>query len=215
MCGVSAILCPVVTDLAPIFRMTAIQAHRGPDDFGHMLKPASGGPRFIRTQATQPSESHGRVALGHRRLVVIDTSVNGRQPMSDASGKFWISFNGEIYNYIELRRELVREGALFRTDSDTEVALVAYRHWGTACFARFSGMWGLAIWDDWRGCLVLSRDRFGIKPLHYAIVNGSLFVGSEIKAILEGALFLAPAGCRPREELRRPWRDSGGGGDLL
>ena len=171
MCGVSAILCPAVTDLAPIFRMTAIQAHRGPDDFGHMLKSASGAPRFIRNSTAQPSATQGRVALGHRRLTVIDRSVKGRQPMSDGSGKFWIAFNGEIYNYIELRRELAREGALFRTDSDTEVALVAYQHWGAACFGRFSGMWGIAIWDDRRGCLVLSRDRFGIKPLHLSLIH--------------------------------------------
>jgi asparagine synthase (glutamine-hydrolysing) len=121
------------------------------------------------------------IALGHRRLAILDLSEAGAQPMASPSKQHWMVFNGEIYNYIELRQILQSAGHQFTTSTDTEVALAAYAEWGTGCFERFNGMWALAIVDFHRGVLVLSRDRLGIKPLHVATLNGALFFASEIK----------------------------------
>ena len=104
------------------------------------------------------------VFIGHRRLTILDLSQNASQPMADSSGRYWITFNGEIYNFLELRREL---GGYFRTESDTEVILEAYKKWGPQCQLRFNGMWSFAIWDSWERKLFISRYRFGVKPLYY------------------------------------------------
>ena len=147
MCGVSGFWGPA--DRALLEAMTAAQLHRGPDDFG-----------FLETDAA---------SLGFRRLSIIDL-VTGAQPMSTADGLVHISYNGEVYNYRELRAELEALSHEFRTTCDTEVVLHAYAEWGTDCFRRFNGMWGLAILDQ-RGeqpRIVLARDHFGIKPMYYA-----------------------------------------------
>ena len=120
------------------------------------------------------------VGFGHRRLSIIDLD-SGAQPMSDASGN-WVTYNGEIYNYLELRDELGRE--TFRTTSDTEVLLAAYRRWGADCVDHFRGMFAFALWDEARGVLFCARDRFGIKPFHYASIGGVLHFASEAKALL-------------------------------
>jgi asparagine synthase (glutamine-hydrolysing) len=147
-------------------RMTATLRHRGPDDDGvHLSGPAG---------------------LGHTRLSIIDLSPNGHQPMISRDGRVAVIFNGEIYNFLDLRRELEQDGITFRSRSDTEVILEAYRRWGPAAFSRLHGMFALAIWDAARGELHAARDRFGIKPFYYTIWPSGLAFGSEIKAILAG-----------------------------
>src|SRR5882672_5876542 len=144
--------------------------HRGPDDEGAWLS------------------LDGRVALGHRRLSIIDLSAAGRQPMVDLSGQLQITFNGEIYNYQDVRRDLEARGHTFRTATDTEVILEAYREWDLACLTRLNGMFGLALFDEPRKRLLLARDRAGEKPLFYRTDGRSLAFASELKA-----LFVDPA----------------------
>jgi len=137
--------------------------HRGPDGAGNYTC------------------SH--ISLGHRRLAIIDL-VTGNQPMISSDKRFAITFNGEVYNYIELREELKALGRRFRTTSDTEVLLQAFEQWGPSCTARLNGMWAFAIWDDKEKKLFLSRDRFGIKPLYYAMKDDKFLFASEPKALL-------------------------------
>lgn len=145
-------------------KMTDAMIHRGPDAEGQWIDEY--------------------IALGHRRLSIIDLEAKSNQPLVSHDGKYVITFNGEIYNYIELKRELVGKGAVFRTDSDTEVVIEAYRAYGEECFNQFNGMWSLALYDMEEQKVILSRDRFGIKPA-YTVDNEDVFVfASEIKAIL-------------------------------
>lgn len=149
-----------------------ILAHRGPDGEGYY------------------DDSSVGLGFGHRRLAILDRSEAGTQPMAYANGRYWITFNGEIYNFIELRRELEQFGYAFRTDSDTEVVLAAFDRWGADCQTRFNGMWAFAIWDThfaiWdthEKRLFLSRDRFGVKPLlYYVSPSGRFAFASELKA---------------------------------
>jgi asparagine synthase (glutamine-hydrolysing) len=145
--------------------MTSVIAHRGPDADGFHV---------------------GRgIGLGHRRLSIIDL-VSGSQPLANEDGSIWVVFNGEIYNFEELRDELVARGHVFRTKSDTEVIVHGYEEWGDRAVERFRGMFAFAIWDEPRRRLLLARDRVGVKPLYYAALDGEGVVfGSEIKAILE------------------------------
>ncbi len=145
-------------------RMTGVLAHRGPDGEGFHLD--------------------GFIGLGHRRLAIIDLST-GAQPMGSEDGAIWITYNGEVYNYRELRRELLARGFTFRSTSDTEVILRAYEAWGVDLLPRLRGMFAFAIWDKRRRQILLARDRVGIKPLVYAWDGASLRFASEIKAILE------------------------------
>ena len=149
----------------PVERMIGAIAHRGPDECG-----------LYRDD---------RVALGHARLAIIDVAT-GQQPMSDASGERWLVFNGEIFNYVELRAELIAAGHRFRTESDTEVILEAWEAWGEAAFARFNGQFAIALWDARRERLVLARDRLGVRPLHLCEHDGRLWFASEVKAIFAG-----------------------------
>ncbi len=166
MCGIAGILqCDGAVAGAGLLRdMTTAIAHRGPDGDGFF--------------------SEGPVGLGHRRLAIIDL-VSGDQPMSSSDGSVVLIFNGEIYNFRELRRELEARGAAFRTSSDTEVVLQAYETWGVDCLARLRGMFAFALWDKSRRRLFLARDRVGIKPLVYAWDGRRLLFASEIKALLE------------------------------
>ncbi|HEV2263952.1 MAG TPA: asparagine synthase (glutamine-hydrolyzing) [Stellaceae bacterium] len=151
----------------PRFRaFTAALAHRGPD---------GQGTEFF---------SSSRLHLGHRRLSIIDVSERGHQPMSYAEGRYWLTYNGEVYNYLELREELRGLGHRFKSDTDSEVILAAFAQWGPACQLRFNGMWAIAIWDAKEKTLFLSRDRFGIKPLHYMYSGGTFAFASELKAFL-------------------------------
>jgi asparagine synthase (glutamine-hydrolysing) len=146
-------------------------AHRGPDGEGIWERPGAKPPFTV---------------LGHRRLAIIDLSDAAAQPMSSDDGELWITYNGEIYNYIELMMELEAKGYRFRSHSDTEVILKAYEEWGEACLARFNGMFAFAIWDQRKRELFAARDRFGEKPLHYVWDprRGFFAFASEIKALL-------------------------------
>jgi len=125
----------------------------------------------------------GDATLGHARLSVIDVSVEAHQPMADADGTLWLVFNGEIYNYRELRNELAAAGYRFRTQSDSEVILAAWRIWGESCFARFNGMFAFALWDERARKLILARDRLGKKPLFYRIDDEHVSFASELPAL--------------------------------
>lgn len=143
-------------------------AHRGPDGSGWVEFASSAGP----------------VALGHRRLAIIDVSDAGLQPMPDPSGRYQLVFNGELYNYLELRNELKAKGEVFHTDSDSEVLLRSYVVWGEACLDRFLGMFAFLIWDDRDKRLFAARDRFGIKPLYFAANANGVAFASEIKQLI-------------------------------
>lgn len=184
MCGIGGIL----TTRAEHFPRGAVAAmnlalkHRGPDDHGFLLWDGNGEPQRKRDMALG---DRTRFALVHRRLSIIDLSQAGWQPMTSHDGRFDIIFNGEIYNYVELRSELERKGITFRSASDTEVLLAAWALWGEDALQRLTGMYAIAV-VDWRARrLSLVRDCFGIKPLYYAQWNGGLAFASEAKALLQ------------------------------
>ncbi len=165
MCGLVGQYHPERIDPAALNRAVALLRHRGPDDEG----------RF----------ATANVAFGFRRLAILDLSPAGHQPMQSRDGAVTVMHNGEVYNFLELREELQRRGHTFTSASDTEVILAAYLQWGDGCFARFNGMWAMAIWDERTKTLVLSRDRFGEKPLYWHDApDGRILFASEIKAIL-------------------------------
>src|SRR5262245_46719477 len=162
-------------DGAPVVRqdvehMTGTMVHRGPDDHGYHVE--------------------GPLGLGFRRLSIIDLA-GGHQPMSDAEETVWVVFNGEIYNFRELRDELEGRGHRFRTSSDTEAIVHGYKEWGTGVFDRLNGMFGLAIWDVQQRRLVVARDAMGIKLIYYAIRDGRVWFGSEMRPVV------AALGARP------------------
>src|SRR3954463_7216314 len=149
--------------------MADCMTHRGPDDSGVW------------------ESADGAVALSHRRLSIIDLSPLGRNPMTWDDGRLWITFNGEIYNFLELRQELEAAGCRFRSHTDTEVILAAYDRWGIDCVQRFAGMFAFAIWDAPKRRLGLGRDRVGKKPLYYSEAGGTLRFASELKALAADA----------------------------
>src|SRR5687767_1963446 len=146
-----------------VHRMCDVIRHRGPDDEGIHVEPG--------------------VGLGMRRLSIIDLA-GGRQPIHNETSTVWVVFNGEIYNYRELRAELEALGHRFATSSDTESIVHAYEQWGEDCFRRLRGMFGIALWDRPKRTLLLARDRSGIKPLHYVEHGGRLYFGSELKSLI-------------------------------
>ena len=167
MCGITGAIGN--NALSRVRAMLPKLAHRGPDGEGVW-------------------SSSDRIALGHRRLAINDLSKAGKQPMLSVDGKLAIVVNGEIYNYPELRHELERSGAVFQSDSDSEVVLHAWRLWGRDCFIRFNGMFALGLYDQNEQQLVLARDRLGIKPLYYSTTDSVLVFASEVKALLEGLM---------------------------
>ena len=200
MCGIAGIVRSDggSIDVAVLRQMTARMRHRGPDDEGYLLgafpngtaTPAAGADTVAPLRAHLPAidamgmEQRATLGFGHRRLSIIDCTPSGHQPMVDASGMLWLAYNGEVYNYIELRAELEAKGHVFSTRSDTEVILAAYREWGRACLERFNGMWAFCLWDRRRGELFCARDRFGVKPLYYRHDGRTFLFASEIKALL-------------------------------
>lgn len=164
MCGIVGLVGQVQPFAAAFPNALDSIAHRGPDGSG--------------------MHSDDDVLLGHRRLAIIDLSDGGDQPMRDPDTGNWIIFNGEIYNYLEVRAELQQLGVLFRSRSDTEVLLKAFAQWGTAMFDRLNGMWAFAIWNERSKRMLLARDRFGVKPLYLARVGRALAFASEPKALL-------------------------------
>lgn len=159
-------------------------AHRGPDGSGLIAIDLASGRNFDLERSETGGGDGNWAALGHRRLSIIDISEGGHQPMSRDNDRLWITFNGEIYNYRELRKELQILGHEFRSESDTEVILAAYQEWGTACVGRFEGMWAFVIVDLKRQTAFGSRDRWGIKPFHYTFRDGELLFSSEIRQLL-------------------------------
>ena len=166
MCGICGVfeLRDGAVEPGLVHRMAAALSHRGPDGEGFHID--------------------GRIGLGHRRLSIIDLA-GGAQPISNEDSTIQIIFNGEIYNFIELRKELEAAGHRFKTRSDTEVILHGYEEWGTDCVSRFNGMFAFAIWDSNRQRLFIARDHLGIKPLYYTQIGGRLLFASEIKALLQ------------------------------
>lgn len=167
MCGITGILHfdkQRVVNPINLKRATDIINYRGPDGEGFYV--------------------NGNIGLGHRRLSIIDLK-GGNQPMYSPDENIVIVFNGEIYNYIELRQELIQRGHKFQTTSDTEVIIKAYQEWGVNCQQKFNGMWAFALWDNHKKCLFVSRDRIGEKPVHYSVWDNTFYFGSEIKSIHE------------------------------
>ena len=165
-------------------RMTSALSHRGPDDAGYAwVDPAAGACRTWQSDSPPAAEGSG-VLFGHRRLSILDLSPAGHQPFCSPDGALVLAYNGEIYNYLELRAELEAHGVRFRGTSDTEVLLAAYERWGAAALERCNGMWAFTLWDGREGKLLASRDRFGVKPLYYTVVDGVWLFASEIKALL-------------------------------
>ena len=166
MCGIAGIVTTEPSarqDVETIRLMCDAIVHRGPDDEGFYV--------------------YNGVGLGIRRLSIIDVS-GGHQPIHNEDQSVWIVFNGEIYNFADLRRELESRGHSFYTQSDTEVIVHLYEEFGANCIRKLRGMFAIALWDERHKTLLLARDRLGKKPLHYALVNGQLFFGSEIKSLL-------------------------------
>jgi asparagine synthase (glutamine-hydrolysing) len=166
MCGIVGAVSRDPVDRKLVEQMRDRLAHRGPDAVGLW------------------STEDRRVCLGHRRLSIVDLSAEANQPFVSSDGRFVVMNNGEIYNFRALRDELSAQGVVFRTSSDTEVLVEAFRCWGADCLARFSGMFAFAIWDTDRGTLFCARDRAGEKPFHYAVVDGTFVFASELKSLL-------------------------------
>ncbi len=197
MCGIAGIynLDGAPVDKRLLIAMTEIVRHRGPDDEGYLMIDTVSGKTLscyhqdtiavIKSQ-TQPilQAPPGNLAFGFRRLAILDLSPAGHQPMSNTDGTLWIVYNGEIYNYLELREELQHFGYHFTSNSDTEVILAAYQQWGVDCLQHFNGMWAFAMWDVRHRRLFCARDRFGIKPFAYFYDGKRFIFGSEIKQIL-------------------------------
>jgi asparagine synthase (glutamine-hydrolysing) len=183
-------------DLSTAHRALNSMEHRGPDDEGYLLfdKVNSeiiecGGRDTDKTLSLPDIGGFFNRAfstvLGHRRLSILDLSSAGHQPMRSADSRHWIVFNGEIYNYLELKNELTQKGHFFKTTSDTEVILAAHQQWGVQMLNRFIGMFALAIWDSCENTLFLARDFFGIKPLYFSFSGGQFAFASEIKPLLQ------------------------------
>ena len=165
MCGIAGLINLRREAISPVIlqKMTDAIAHRGPDGEGHWIE--------------------GNVGIGHRRLAIIDLSPAGHQPMISADHRYVLSYNGEIYNFRELRAELQAAGYWFRSKTDSEVVLHALANWGADALLKFNGMFALALWDRKEKTLLLARDRYGIKPLYYARQGDTFAFGSEQKAI--------------------------------
>ncbi len=196
MCGIAGIIGKGSFLIEDLERMSDVIKHRGPDDEGFLLVTKNFQVSHYKGNLTIDrlrSYPHIREAVGkdnlliglaHKRLSIIDLSEAGHQPMSYANDKLFIVFNGEIYNYIEIRTELSESGFEFKSDSDTEVILAAYLKWGEECVNRFVGMWAFVICDIIHSKIFISRDRFGIKPFYYKNTGDRFFFSSEIKALL-------------------------------
>ncbi|MFW6139184.1 MAG: asparagine synthetase B family protein [Spirochaetota bacterium] len=165
MCGICGIVDPggvSAPDTRLITRMIGRLRHRGPDSSGYYQGDTA--------------------LLGHARLAIIDVDRGG-QPMSNEDGSIWITYNGEIYNYIELAEELKAKGHTIKTHCDTEIVVHAFEEWGVDCFNRFNGQWAAALWNEKTRRLLISRDRLGIRPLYYTFLDNRFIFASEIKAL--------------------------------
>jgi asparagine synthase (glutamine-hydrolysing) len=186
MCGIAGILASDAFHPSILVEMTQLIRYRGPDGFGFAIDSIDqrGALSVFHQQNPSPITQRSLIGLGNRRLAILDVTAAGSQPMQSADGNCTVTFNGEIYNYKEIRCELQALGHTFRTTTDTEVILHAYRQWGSSCLGRFNGMWAFALWDESKQELFCARDRFGVKPFYYTVHNRSFVFGSEIKQIL-------------------------------
>jgi asparagine synthase (glutamine-hydrolysing) len=170
MCGIAGVVGRPATSEVIVRAMLQAMAHRGPDGSGVWSEPLTSGRQLV---------------LGHRRLAILDLSDAGAQPMPDDTGRFRLIHNGEIYNFLEVRAELQRLGVAFRSESDTEVIIEAYKQWGTGCLARFNGMFAFALYDSTSGTLFCARDRYGEKPLLFGFWEDGFAFASEYKGLLQ------------------------------
>jgi asparagine synthase (glutamine-hydrolysing) len=195
MCGIAGIVSAGPGDLQAIRAMTSALRHRGPDDEGYVLVdsraaracPFAGADTVAEARvpplpAAFPAGCD--LALGHRRLAIIDLSAAGHGPTASADGRFWITYNGEVFNYLELREELRGLGHVFHTATDTEVLLEAWAQWGPDALGRLNGMFAFGLYDAKERRLFCVRDRFGVKPLHYVAAGGLFAFASEVKGLL-------------------------------
>jgi len=184
--------------IAELQKMTKVISHRGPDDEGYFLLDknlcaieAIGNDTCDAIKRKNKYQLIGNLAeeyiigFGHRRLSILDLTEAGHQPLADETGKIWITYNGEVYNFLEIKEELKTKGYDFKTNSDTEVVLKSYLEWGEQCVNHFNGMWSLAIWDGTENKIFCSRDRLGAKPFHYYLTEERFIFGSEIKEIVQ------------------------------
>lgn len=201
MCGIAGFIAAKFESPELLKNMTDVISHRGPDGEGFLFLESLGSepiicsgndtPKNIKTpinlytptiDINEINSSNFMLGISHRRLSILELSTYGHQPMCSIDRSFWITYNGEIYNYLELKVELESLGHKFLTNSDTEVILCAYKQWGKNCISRFNGMWAFCIYDTLKNTFFISRDRFGVKPLYYWISNcGTFYFASEIK----------------------------------
>jgi asparagine synthase (glutamine-hydrolysing) len=198
MCGIAGIVALKGVDPQALMDMTHLVRYRGPNGFGFAYANAGAGSRaeIVHNQNRLPSMGKPIVGLGSRRLAILDVSSQGDMPMQTEDGEYTIVFNGEIYNYKEIRQELQACGHRFHTGTDTEVILHSYAEWGEQCLQRFNGMWSFALWDRPKQKLFCARDRFGVKPFYYTLFEGAFYFGSEIKQLLQGSAM--PRRANPR-----------------
>lgn len=220
MCGIAGFhLARPAAMAGELAHMAAAIRHRGPDDEGYLAADAASGEHWplggpdsqIKLPGWETFRREADLFLAHRRLSIIDTSSYGHQPMSGHDRRHWIVFNGEIYNFPEIRTELEAQGCRFRSGTDTEVVLAAYAAWGLECLRRFNGMWAFVLWDRPKRKLILCRDRFGVKPLYYLHDAEAFAFASEIKALAA----LRPGRLRPDQGqvfdyLMLGWEGDGG-----
>ncbi len=232
MCGIAGLFdTRGHADLGRLHRMAQVLRHRGPDDQGMVLVDPDTGRAFTHGGPDTPRDAFAsplpyapgrgtgapgdatyRLGLVHRRLSIVDLSPGGHQPMCDAGGRTWITYNGEIYNFVELRAELEQAGARFVSTSDTEVILAAYARWGRDCLHHFNGMFALAIWDGERRELFCARDRLGVKPFYYQWDGERFAFASEPKAlVLTQPRRITPHLAAVRDLLALDWVDHGSG----
>ena len=207
MCGIAGIISKTktVSIKDTIFAMSQAIKHRGPDGEGFaffsqtkslsvysnetpQVNKESKTFLFNPTTSIQNLDSNYDLAFAHRRLSIIDLSESGHQPMCDTKGDYWITFNGEVFNYIELREELKNKGHFFVTQTDTEVVMEAYKEWGFECLQKFNGMFAFALFDKKNNQLFCARDRVGVKPFYYSNTNDAFAFASEYKTFLKSKL---------------------------
>lgn len=198
MCGIAGIVSLKEIEKESLALMSSALKHRGPDGHGYMLYSKEESMRVILNDTISKCASgNDIVGFAHRRLSIIDLSEDSLQPMKDESKSYCVVYNGEIYNYLELKADLEAMGYSFKTKGDTEVLLRAYAAWGPECVKKFNGMWAFVLLDTKNQCVIFSRDRFGIKPLYYTIQNNSIYFSSEIK----GLLAIRSIHCEPNEKI--------------
>jgi asparagine synthase (glutamine-hydrolysing) len=192
MCGIAGIISldERTLDFRSLVEMADKISHRGPDGQGFLFTNAADFCNSLKSERPDARiiciDHKQNITLGHRWLSILDHNPNAAQPMSDKTGRYWIVYNGEIYNHVSLRKELENKGYIFCTDhSDTEVIINAYDYWGSDCLQKLNGMWAFCIWDTKQNTLFLARDRMGKKPLYYTETGGNFVFASELKALMK------------------------------